>query len=250
MKNSIIAATSLVIFGFAGLGFAERGLARQAKVGQRNYSVTDFDRIRVIGPYTVSVETGKAPSAKATGSAEALDRVSVSVQGRVLVIKSNTTAWGGWPGKNFSPPLIKITVSQLRGASLEGAGSLTISKMRAARINLALGGAGSLTVAGLDTDRVDATIVGSGLATLSGATRLAYIAGGGTSGVTAPALKVTDLDVNWQSAGSASLAAVRTAKVQATGSGNVTVTGRPACTVVAAGAGTVVCANVEGSTLE
>lgn len=217
---------------------------------QRNYTVVDFERIRVIGPFIVDLETGKAPSAKASGDAVAVERVSVSVQGRILVIKANSSAWGGWPGKANQPARIRVTVPRLRGASLEGAGMLSINKMRAPRIDLGLSGAGTLNVIGLDTDRLDMTVMGSGSAKLAGVARIGNFVSEGSATIAAVPLKVTDLAIDWRGSGNADATAVRTAKVQASGAGNVTVAGSPACTVVEAGAGSVMCGGVAGSQSE
>ncbi len=222
--------------------------ASAAPTVQRNYSVVDFDRIRVLGPFIVDLETGKAPSARASGEAAALDRVTVSVQGRILVIKPNNSAWGGWPGKNVPPARIRVTVYTLRGALLEGAGTLNINRMRAPRIDLGISGAGSLNVTGIDTDRLDVTLIGSGNAKLAGLARNASFASEGSATIAAISLKVTDLVVNWRGSANADATAVRTAKIISGGSGNVNIMGKPACTVAETGAGTVTCGGVAGST--
>lgn len=224
--------------------------ASAAPTLQRNYSVVDFDRIRVIGPFIVDLETGKPPSARGSGEAASLDRVNVSVLGRVLVIKANTSAWGGWPGKTVSPARIRVTVPNLRGALLEGAGALRINKMRAARIDLGLSGAGVLSVAGIDTDRLDVNLIGSGSAQLSGFARIANFAAEGSATIAALPLKVTDLVINWRGSANADATAVRTAKIVSAGAGNVTVIGKPACTVAETGAGSVTCGGAKGSTLQ
>ncbi len=224
--------------------------ASAAPTVQRNYSVVDFDRIRVVGPFIVDLETGKAPSARASGEAASLERVSVSVQGRILVIKANNSAWGGWPGKNVPPARIRVTVFNLRGALIEGTGALTINKMRAARIDLGVSGAGTLNVTGLDTDRLDVTLIGSGSAKLAGLARNANFASEGSATIAALPLKVTDIVVNWRSSANADATAVRTAKVISAGTGNVTIVGKLACTVAETGAGAVTCGGVRGSTSE
>ncbi|HXG82131.1 MAG TPA: hypothetical protein VNJ05_10065, partial [Sphingomicrobium sp.] len=74
---------------------------------KRNYTVTDFDRIRIDGPYQVSLKTNVAPFARATGSQAALDGVSIEVQGRTLVVREGKNGWGGYPGENSGPVTIE-----------------------------------------------------------------------------------------------------------------------------------------------
>jgi len=56
-------------------------LPATAATPTRGYTVIGFDKIRVDGPFDVTVRTGLAPSARATGSTAALDRISISAQG-------------------------------------------------------------------------------------------------------------------------------------------------------------------------
>ena len=57
-------------------------------VTQRNYSVTGFEKVRVDGPYQVQLKTNVAPFARASGSARALDAVSIKVEGQTLIIRA------------------------------------------------------------------------------------------------------------------------------------------------------------------
>src|SRR5690349_20556352 len=71
--------------------------AAPAAAAERHYSITDFDRVQVDGPYRVTLATGRSSAARAEGSTEALDHVSIDVQGGILRIRRNRSAWGGYP---------------------------------------------------------------------------------------------------------------------------------------------------------
>ena len=59
------------------LVFAALAASVPASAAERNFTVTGFDRIRIDGPYRVRLTTGVAPFAKASGSAAALQGVSI-----------------------------------------------------------------------------------------------------------------------------------------------------------------------------
>jgi hypothetical protein len=208
---------------------------------ERGYSVSDFERIDVTGPYIVIVEAGKSPGARAVGSVEALERVTVETQGRILRIKPSQNGWGGWPGTQAVAPTIKVTVPFLREAALSGGGSLTISKMRAQVVRLGVVGSGKLSVAAIETDKLFASLLGSGIVTLAGKAATGLLTSEGTGNIAALALKVGTLDLTSSSAGTTQVSAGRAAKVTSTGAGDVTIGGTPACTIKSAGAGQVTC---------
>src|SRR5215212_1252617 len=83
-------------------------LAVPASAATRNFGVSGFEKIRVDGPFKVRLSTGVAPFAQASGSAAALDRVSLEVRGNTLVVQTSASSWGGYPGQQGGP--VEITV--------------------------------------------------------------------------------------------------------------------------------------------
>ena len=77
-------------------------LAAPAFAEDRHYAIEDFDRVIVEGPYIVHLVTGRATSAIAHGSREALDRMSLDVQGQMLRIRRNRGAWSGGSGADLA----------------------------------------------------------------------------------------------------------------------------------------------------
>ena len=82
--------------------------AAPAAAAIRSYTVTSYDRVRVDGPYSVQLTTGRSPFAQATGSAQALEGLSLRVEGRTLVIRLNPSACGGYPGPTQEPLEISV----------------------------------------------------------------------------------------------------------------------------------------------
>lgn len=207
---------------------------------ERSYSITDFERIRVSGPFKVNVVTDRMTRVRGSGSTEALDRVRLEVQGRTLFIRTDRSNFGGTDSKE-APATITIRAPALREASLAGSGSLTLNGMKGLRVGLVVEGSGTLTAVNIQADRLDVGVIGTGTLAMSGTARGATVTARGAATVTAAELGTDDLSVNWESAGDGTFAATRTARVTSVGMGNVVVTGKAACTVSNGGNGQVRC---------
>jgi hypothetical protein len=214
-----------------------------AWAGERGYTVTDYDQIQVEGPFAVTLETGKAPTARATGTPAAIDQLSLKIQGRTLIIRMNKKASGGGSWKNEAPSNIAIRLSavMIHNARLSGSGSLSITRMRAQRVSLGLFGSGTMSVGQIDADRLDAGLGGSATLNLGGKAANAALSGAGSGAINGQALKISNLQLSWSSAGNAIIGVSGTAKINSAGAGNVTVVGPAACTVTTVGAGQVNC---------
>lgn len=215
--------------------------AAPAVAAERRYTVTDFDRIQVEGPFRVTLNTGKAGSAIARGSQQSLDRVSIAVQGRVLRVRSNRSGSGGYPGESTGPIEIALTTHGLRAATLTGAGSLTVDKAKTMRFDLAVSGSGSVTVGTLEADDVIIGLLGSGSISIGGKAERLRATVQGAGSLDAGALQVEHAEINSDTAGNVLAAVSGAAKVTATGPGDTRISGSPACTVKALGAGRVSC---------
>jgi hypothetical protein len=216
--------------------------AAPAAAAERSYPVTDFDRVQVEGPYEVTLVTGSASTARGTGSEAALERVTVEVQSGLLRIHPNRSAWGGYPGGNAGPVKIAVSTRDLRLATIIGAGTLRIDRLRGLRADVSLSGSGRIEVGRIDADVLNIGVIGSGRIAAAGSAKQVKATVQGSADLAAPALVADDLVLNAETAGTIAIAARRTAKVKAGGSGNVEVGGSPACTVTATGAGQVRCA--------
>ena len=167
-----------------------------------------------------------------------LERVRIEVMGRTLVIRRDRD---GTPGGTMRDIRIAVATPAVSGATVLGAGSLTVDAGRGPRFDAAVSGAGSLALTGIDTEQLNLTITGAGQVAIGGRARQlrAIVQGAGT--ITAPELIVQDAVVTTAGTGTVTLAATRTAKVSATGGGTITILGTPACTVATEGTVEVIC---------
>jgi Putative auto-transporter adhesin, head GIN domain len=205
---------------------------------ERTLTITDFDRMRVEGSYIVDVTSARSTSGRLSGSPEAIDRVSVDVKDRTLIIRP---ARRGFGDEDAGPVRVRVTAPALKTAFLSGSGTVTISGMRGPDLRLSLSGSGSLAVMGVSADRISLSTIGSGDVVVAGRVAQATMAMRGSGTVDATALLTQDLRLTSEGSGDAKTVASRSANISASGTGNIVVTGRAACVVNNLGAGTVSC---------
>ena len=209
----------------------------------RSYVVTDFDRVRVDGPFDVEVTTRVSPSARAEGPPQASDGIDIRVEGRTLVVRAGSRGWGEVPRRGTDRALlVRLGVPMLRGATVTGGGRLTIQGvMRAQRVDLQLTGSGGLVVPALDADEVNATMLGSGAMTLGGRGGRVRLLTSGPGGIDAAKLRSDALTVRLDGSGAITATARYTADATSTGLGSVTIYGKPTCRVATAATGPIRC---------
>lgn len=227
---------------FAMLLLVAPGGVAAAATG-RSYVVTDYDRIRIDGPFDVALTTRTSPSARAEGPAEASDTIDIRVEGRTLVVRAGSRGWGEVPRRGTAEPLVvRLGVPMLRGATVVGGGRLTVAgPLRAQRIDLQVTGSGSIAAPALDGDELNATMLGSGAMTLAGRGGRVRLLTSGTGGIDATALRSDALTVRLDGSGTVTATARYTADATSTGLGAVTIYGKPTCRVSAAATGPVRC---------
>jgi hypothetical protein len=138
---------TLLAFSFAALT-----LAAPAAAATRNFGIDTFDKIRVEGPYSVTLATGVAPYARASGKPAALDSVSMDVEGHTLIVRANRASWGGYPGESKGPVEIAIGTHELTGAWLNGAGGLKIDRVKGLLFQLSVQGSGTASIGRADVE--------------------------------------------------------------------------------------------------
>lgn len=217
---------------------AAPGLAHAA---DRTFMVGSFTRVRVDGPFAVSVITGRSPGAKASGSDDALDAVTIRVDGETAVVTMGASNWSSDSGQMITPPRVTLTTPGLQSAIINAGATLTIDAMKGQKVSLAVNGSGAMTVGAIAADQLDARIVGTGQMTLAGTAQRALVTVTGAGSVDATNLVAGDLTARSDGPGRLDLAARYTADITTTGLGPVTVAGSPSCTVHAAAGGPVRC---------
>ena len=212
-----------------------------AAAADRTYSVADFDRVIVGGPYRVRLVVGSPSSATASGTREGLDRVTVDVQGRMLRIRRNRSAWGGTPGADTGPVTIALATRSLRSARLIGPARLSVVGASGLNLELSVEGSGAIEAANVDAENLALALLGSGRLTVAGAARALTGNFQGTGDVDASALAARGATIATNTSGAVRLNVAGPVTIAANGLGEVRVTGRPVCTVTGPGTDQVVC---------
>lgn len=225
--------------------------ATPASAADRSYSVTGFDRVRVDGPYRVTLTTGKAPFARASGSLAAIDSIDISVQGRTLVVRSNPSSWGGYPGDSQGSVTIEVGTHDLSAAWVNGSGALAIDRVRGLEFDLAVQGSGTAAIGEARVDVLKIGLSGSASATVAGEAPKMTAIVRGTSLLDAGGLRVKDATLGAEGPSKINAAVSNSAKVDARGVAIIDISGGPACTVKAQGSALVTgCSRTDSGTAD
>jgi hypothetical protein len=214
-------------------------LAAPASAATRNFGINSFDRIRVEGPYKVTLTVGVAPFARATGSPAALDAVAVEVQGRTLVVHSSLSWGGGYPGRYNGPVEIAIGTHELTQAWLNGSGSLAIDRVKGLTFDLSVLGSGSAGIERAEVDQLRISVAGTASAVLAGHAGKLNVNVRGISALDAAGLVAKDAVLSADGAATVKANVTNSATIFGLGPATFTITGNPACTSRLSGSATV-----------
>jgi hypothetical protein len=221
------------------LALASLPAAAAPPATQRNFSVTGFDRIRIDGPYKVTLKTNVSPFARATGTAASLDGVSVKVEGRTLVIREGTGGWGGYPGERRGPVTIDVGTHDLSAIYINGPGALDVDKVKGLSFEISIQGSGMARIDAVDVDQMKVGVAGAGTTRLAGRAARLTATVRGTSAFDGDSLSVKDAVIGAEGPSTVRAQVTNSARVDANGLVSVTLTGEPACTVKARGSANV-----------
>lgn len=227
MRNHVLLAAALC-------------LSFPAVAAERNFGVNGFDRVRLDGDYRVTLTTGIAPFAKASGDSRAIDGLSIRVEGRTLVVRAAQSGnWGNYPGAQNGPIAIAIGTHDLTAVQVNGAGSLTINRVEGLKFDASAIGAGLLAIDEVEVDQFTLALSGSANARMAGKIGKLTALARGTSVLDGTALNVKDASIVAEGPSTVRLTATETAKVNAAGVGSVALSGNPSCTLTVRGSASV-----------
>lgn len=217
--------------------------AAPAHAADRSYVVTNFDRIRVDGPFSVRVEVGTGgAAASASGDERTLGDLDISVEGTTLTVRKGSQGWGERGETRGPSPVVTLRTPAVRGATVVGGAKLTLSgRVRTNRFDVQVTGAGTIDATGVDADDVVVTVIGNGNVTLAGRAARARFSTNGGGTIAATALDAGDVLALMDGAGETRASARYTADLTNRGLGLITISGSPKCTVRGQSTGPIQC---------
>jgi hypothetical protein len=214
-------------------------LSAPAGAATRNFGIQDFQKVRVDGPFKVTLTTGVAPFAKASGSPAALDRVAVEVRGDTLVVHTNLDSWGGYPGQDVGPVEISVGTHDLTAAWLNGSGTLSIDKVKGLKFDLSVQGSGAGEIDQASIDQLNVSVVGTASAHLAGEAAKMTAVIRGISSLDAAALSTKDATLGADGAATIAAHVSNSVTLDASGPATVRLNGRPSCILRVSGSASV-----------
>jgi len=214
-------------------------IAAPAASATRNFGITSFTKVRVSGPYKVSLATGVAPFARASGSPAALDRVAIEVRGDTLVVQANPSWGGGFAAADPGPVEVAIGTHDLNNASLIGSGSLAIDRVKGLSFRLTVQGSGAGSIDEISADEMSVSLEGTASAKLAGRSNKLTALIRGVSTLDAARLDSSNSDIDADGSATVDANVTDTAKVSAWGPSTVRLTGNPACSLKVQGSASV-----------
>ena len=230
-------------------------------MAERSFEVGEFDCVALAGACAVVVEAGSAPSVRAEGDEEAVERLDVRVDRGTLRIGSRrhwldfgsfgrgatvyVTAAPTLDGATISGSGImtigRIETQAFRGA-VSGSGRLRIEELRAREIGFALSGSGRVQVDSLEAEQFESVLSGSGSLQAAGTAENSRVRTAGSGSARLDRLQTRRTSVSASGSGSAAVRASEAVEGSLSGSGSVIVHGTAHCSISRTGSGQVRCA--------
>ncbi|HYI63278.1 MAG TPA: head GIN domain-containing protein [Allosphingosinicella sp.] len=243
MRNLLAIAPIAILAAACSAGAREGDERPSGAQGQRAFEVGAFESVSLEGSHDVVVTVGGAPSVRAEGDAEALERLDIRVENGNLRI-SDRRRGGGWFSRHRSGHVtVHVTAPALNAASIGGSGDMRIDRVEAPNFAASIGGSGDMAIGALRARRASFSIAGSGGIRAAGQAEEADISIAGSGGVSAEALETRRADVSIVGSGDVSLRASEAVDASIMGSGDINVTGTARCSVSKMGSGDVHCSN-------
>jgi hypothetical protein len=217
--------------------------ATAAEAAERNFPAGGgFDRVSNSTPFDVYVHTGKAPSVRATGTDEAINRLQIENRGGELHIGTKPGSWfSGWHWNRGERARIDVTVPMVSEVSLAGPGNLNVDTVRTRDFGAHLSGPGNINIGSVDASGVTLRVSGPGDIVVAGRAARAEMNVSGPGNIHAAKLNLAEANLTVSGPGDIDATVTRNAEVRVSGPGDVRIAGGARCSVHKSGPGDVHC---------
>ncbi|MEJ0100875.1 MAG: head GIN domain-containing protein [Pseudomonadota bacterium] len=154
--------------------------------------VGDFHAIQLRGAADLTITVGAPTALSVTADSTTLGKLTTEVHDGTLVIDHER----GWSWIGGGSAKVQLSTQQLDALTIDGAGDVSITGVKGARLDLKLNGAGSLKASG-ETQDLQASLSGAGDVNLSQLTAVdAEVSVNGAGGLKVTATGTLDATVN------------------------------------------------------
>ena len=218
-----------------------RGEERDAQgpSAQRSFQVGEFQSVSLEGSQDVVVTVGGAPSVRAEGDAEDIERLDIRVEGGTLRIGYEREGWFNF--RRGSSVRVFVTAPALNGATIAGSGDMRVDRVQAESFQAEIAGSGDLQIAALQARRATFAIAGSGDIQAAGQVEQADVSIAGSGNVGLDRLQTRRTSVSVAGSGDIAVRASEAVEGEVMGSGDVVVHGTARCSIQKMGSGDVRC---------
>ena len=233
----------------AGLGLmllAGSASAQAGKPIQRKLLVASFENIVVIGDISVNVQTGKSPSAIASGDKRVLESLRLERVGTTLRLRLQDIVNNNKGVPITAPLRVTLTTQNIKDITLSGNGSLVVSEVKQQNLaRMLIAGNGSVSIGQLIADQFSATINGNGKINLGGGTvRDARVTIDGAGGFEGAKVQTRKLRIEHIGNAVSTATVAEGTDIYNNGSGNITIGGKGTCFIKQAGSAAINCAKI------
>jgi len=239
MRALSIVGAALIVCACHSSGDAEEANARP--VARRDFQVGAFDRIALSGSPDIQVNVGAAPSVRAEGDQELVNRLEVAVENGQLQVRIREGSSNWFSFHHDRGVKLYVTVPSLAGVSIAGSGDVRVDRVQGASFNGSIAGSGDMQIGALAVGEASFTVTGSGDIRGSGHAEHTSVSVTGSGDIDLAGLETGDATLAVAGSGNIGIRATRTAAVEIHGSGDVTVAGPARCTISKAGSGDAHC---------
>lgn len=222
---------------------SSRGQEREAAraTAQRSFEVSPFHAVSLEGSHDVVVQVGAAPSVRAEGDAETIERLDVRVEGGTLRIGTLRGTRGWFDFRQSDPVTVYVTAPAIDGATVAGSGDMRIDRIRADAFAAEVAGSGDLDIAALQAQRASFSLAGSGNIQAAGAAESAEVSIAGSGNIGLERLQTRRASITVAGSGDVSVRASEAVDGSLMGSGDVVVHGSARCSISRMGSGDIRC---------
>lgn len=201
---------------------------------ERRVDLSSFQKLRVEGPFLVTLTTGPSPRGMLSGETEALRGVETRLSDGTLVVRR--IAGDGASSRGGGPVTLTLIAPPVSAITVIGGAQVTAEAMRGGALTLSITGAGEIRVDRAEGDQLNATLLGPAKLTIGGGrVAKARLLANGPVALAANGLEAGDLFVTLEGPGEIGARARYTATVTNAGLGHVTVEGTAKCRIMGGG---------------